>query len=257
MLNKADCALLTLAIFTQFKILIHTVINFRKSKRVPKGKAKKKIVDTFAKKEWFDVKAPQPFKVRDVCKTPINKTAGTKISTELMKGRVFEASVADLMMDEEQSHQVVKLRVEEVKDRACLTSFHGMRFTTDKARSLVKKWHTLITTSVDARTTDGYTVRVFAIAVTKRRQLQLKKTCYAKSSQVSRITGKMKEVLGKAVTSSDARQLTEKVIMNLLAVEMEKKCAVIFPVQNVFVTKVKVLKFPKTDSNKLKEIYGL
>ncbi len=161
------------------------------------------------------------------------------------------------MNDEDQSHQVVKLRVEDVKDRACLTTFHGMRFTTDKARSLVKKWHTLITTSVDARTTDGLTVRVFATAVTKRRQLQLKKTCYAKSSQVSRITGKMKEVLGKAVSSADTKQLTEKVIMNVLSTEMEKKCSNIFPVQNVFVTKVKVLKYPKTDANKLKEMYGL
>ena len=228
-----------------------------KSKRVPKGKSKKKTVDTFAKKEWYDVKAPPPFKVRDVCKTPINKTAGTRIATDMMKGRVFEASVADLMNDEDQSHQVVKLRVEEVKDRACLTQFHGMRFTTDKARSLVKKWHTLITTSVDAKTADGYTVRVFAIAVTKRRQLQLKKTTYAKKSQVDRITAKIREILTKTVTTSDTKSLAEKIILNVTGLELEKKCAFIFPLQTVHISKVKVLKYPKADSNKLKELYGL
>jgi small subunit ribosomal protein S3Ae len=175
----------------------------------------------------------------------------------LIKGRVFEASVADLMGDPDQGHQMVKLRVEDVKDRDCLTSFHGLRFTTDKARSLVKKWHTLITTSVDAKTTDGYTVRVFAVAVTKRRQLQLKKTCYAKSSQVARITARMKDIINKAVTTSETKQLTEKLIHNTLGNEMEKKCSTIYPVQNVYVCKVKVLKYPKTDINKLKELHGL
>jgi small subunit ribosomal protein S3Ae len=228
-----------------------------KSKRVPKGKSKKKTIDTFAKKEWYDVLAPPPFKNRDVCKTTINKTAGTRIATDMIKGRVFEASVADLMNDEDQSHQIVKLRVEEVKDRAALTQFHGMRFTTDKARSLVKKWHTLITTYVDAKTSDGYVVRVFAVAITKRRQLQLKKTCYAKKSQVDRITAKMKEILGKTITTSDTKTLTEKIIFNIIGGEMEKKCAFIYPLQTVHVCKVKVLKYPKADSAKLKELYQL
>lgn len=64
-----------------------------------------------------------------------------------------------------------------------------MDFTTDKLRSLVRKWQTLIEAHVDVKTTDGYTLRMFCIAFTKKRQGQIKRTCYAQSSQVRRQSG--------------------------------------------------------------------
>ena len=62
-----------------------------------------------------------------------------------------------------------------------------MDFTTDKLRSLVKKWQTLIEAHVDVKTTDSYTLRLFCIAFTKRRANQVKRTCYAQSSQIRQV----------------------------------------------------------------------
>lgn len=59
-----------------------------------------------------------------------------------------------------------------------------MDFTTDKLRSMVRKWQTLIEAHVDVKTTDGFTLRMFCIAFTKKRQGQIKRTAYAQSSQV-------------------------------------------------------------------------
>lgn len=60
-----------------------------------------------------------------------------------------------------------------------------MDFTTDKLRSMVRKWQTLIEAHVDVKTTDGFTLRMFCIAFTKKRQGQIKRTAYAQSSQVN------------------------------------------------------------------------
>ena len=62
-----------------------------------------------------------------------------------------------------------------------------MDFTTDKLRSLVKKWQTLIECHVDVKTTDNFTLRLFCIAFTKRRANQVKRTCYAQSSQIRQV----------------------------------------------------------------------
>lgn len=63
----------------------------------------------------------------------------------------------------------------------------GMDFTTDKLRSLVRKWHTLIEAHVDVKTTDNYTLRMFCVGFTRRRPNQVKRTCYAQSSQIRQV----------------------------------------------------------------------
>ena len=47
--------------------------------------AKKKIVDPFTRKDWYDIKAPANFKNRDIGKTLVNRTQGTKIASDGLK----------------------------------------------------------------------------------------------------------------------------------------------------------------------------
>merc|ERR1711953_1136513 len=139
-----------------------------KIRAFPKGAkkgAKKKIIDPFTRKDWYDIKAPSIFKVRDVGKTLVNRTQGTRIASDGLKGRVYEVSLADLQSetDAERSFRKFKFICEDVQGKNCLTNFYGMTLTTDKLRSMVKKWQTLIEAFVDVKTTDGYLVRVFCI----------------------------------------------------------------------------------------------
>ncbi len=64
-----------------------------------------------------------------------------EIASDALKGRVFEASLGDLIkLDDEDSYRKFRLICEDVQGRHCLTNFHGMDITTDRLRMLVKKW---------------------------------------------------------------------------------------------------------------------
>ncbi|GLJ11136.1 hypothetical protein SUGI_0144170 [Cryptomeria japonica] len=229
-----------------------------KNKRISKGKkgGKKKAVDPFTKKDWYDVKAPSTFNTRSVGKTLVTRTQGTKIASEGLKHRVFEISLADLQNDEDQSYRKIKLRAEDVQGRNVLTNFWGMDFTTDKLRSLVRKWQTLIEAHVDVKTTDGYSLRMFCIGFTKRRPNQIKRTCYAQTSQIRQIRRKMREIMVREATSCDLKELVQKFIPEVIGKEIEKATSSIYPLQNVFIRKVKILKAPKFDLGKLMEVHG-
>eukprot|EP00817_Percolomonadidae_sp_ATCC50343_P004254 CAMPEP_0117428454 /NCGR_PEP_ID=MMETSP0758-20121206/8155_1 /TAXON_ID=63605 /ORGANISM="Percolomonas cosmopolitus, Strain AE-1 (ATCC 50343)" /LENGTH=211 /DNA_ID=CAMNT_0005214813 /DNA_START=30 /DNA_END=666 /DNA_ORIENTATION=- len=207
-----------------------------KSKRVPKGAKKKKWVDPYKTKEWYTVQAPSYFKKTEVCKTPVNKSAGMRTAAGSLKGRVFEINCADLE-DESHAHRVMRLRVEEVHGAQALTGFFGMRFTTDKLGNMIKKWHTIIRAETDVTTQDGYVIRMFAIGLTKRRQLQQKKTTYAQTQQIKRIQARMRSIMEKSASKSDTKKLTQILLNGLIGKEMGTQCASVFPLSDALYTK--------------------
>ena len=145
----------------------------------------------------------------------------------------MEVSLADLQKDEEHSFRKVKLRVDEVQGKNCLTNFHGLDFTSDKLRSMVRKWQTLIEANITVKTTDDYLVRLFAIAFTKKRPNQVKATTYAQTSQIRAIRKKMVEIIQRETTTCNLAQLTTKLIPEVIGREIEKATAGIYPLQNV------------------------
>jgi small subunit ribosomal protein S3Ae len=228
-----------------------------KNKRLSKGKkGLKKKIDPFTKKDWYSVRAPSTFEVKDVGKTLVNRTTGMKNANDALKGRIFEVSLADLQKDEDHAFRKVKLRVDEIQGKNCLTNFHGLDFTTDKLRSLVRKWQTLIEANVVVKTTDEYLLRLFCIAFTKRRPNQIKKTTYAASSQIRQIRKKMTDIMSREASSCTLSQLTAKLIPEVIGREIEKSCQGIYPLQNVHVRKVKLLKAPKFDLGALLSLHG-
>jgi len=220
------------------------------------GKNKGKKIDVFAKKEWYDLKAPSMFNNRNIGKTLITKTQGTKIASEGLKGRIFEFSVADLNTNEEdQALRKIKLCVEDVQGTLCLTNFHGMDLTRDKLCDLIKKCQTLIEGNVTVRTTDGYTLRLFCIGFTRKMANQLRKTSYAQGGQIRAIRKRMVKIMTEEAVKCDLKELVGKFNTEIIADKIKKSCESVYPLQNVHVRKVKVLKKPKFDLAKLMELH--
>merc|ERR1711957_276655 len=113
--------------------------------------------------------------------------------------------------------RVVRLQVEEVKGFDCFTNFNGISITRDKMAVLVKKWHTVIEAFIQAKTNDGYLVRLFSIAFTRRQSRQVKATCYAKASQIKNIRQKMMEIMVNETQKSTLKDLFKKLLSEAIS----------------------------------------
>jgi small subunit ribosomal protein S3Ae len=236
-----------------------------KSKKQVKGGRKglkKKAGHPMARKDWYDVIAPVVFdetdKNRQFAKTCVNKSQGTKLSADFLKGRVYEVSYGDLTKDEERAHKKFKLECLDTQGRNCVTQFYGMDTTTDKQRSLFKKWCTTIEAQTTVKTTDGYLLRLFCIGFTKRKKNQVKKNCYAKASQVRAIRAKMVELMKKAADKQDLSSLVKALINDTISRDIERACTCYHPLRDkeVHIRKAKLIRQPKYDAAKLMEAHG-
>lgn len=230
-----------------------------KNKRVSKGGrkgGKKKAADAFAKKEHYLVKAPSYFATPNIGNTLCSRTAGLKRSEDNLKGRVFDVNLADLQKDEGHAHRKIALVCEDVQGRNVLTDFHGMDITRDHLCSIVRKWHSLIDAFVDVKTSDGYQLRMFAIAVTRRQIGHRKHTAYAKSSQVRTIRERMVKIMKEEASKLTLKELVRKLIPEAINKQMERVCRKVYPVQSICIRKVKVIKKPKMDAAKLLELHN-
>jgi small subunit ribosomal protein S3Ae len=105
-------------------------------------------------------------------------------------------------------------------------------------RSMVKKWQTLIECHVDVKTTDGYTLRVFCIGFTSKDGSSHRKTCYAQSSQIKVIRKKMNDIIIRDISSSDLKEVVNKLLPDSIAKDIEKSCHGVYPLHDVFIRKV-------------------
>jgi small subunit ribosomal protein S3Ae len=216
---------------------------------------KKKVINPFSKKDWYDVKAPAQFIRRQIGKSPVTRTIGTRIASDGLKGRVFETSLGDLNENED-AFRKFKLIVEDVQGKTCLTNFYAMNLTTDKLRSMIKKKQTTIEAFTDCKTTDGYVLRVFPIAFTKNQRDSHRETAYAQHQQIKTIRRKMIEIIQKEIVGCDLKQVVNKLIPDSIAKDIEKYCSYIYPLTDVYIRKVKVVKKPKFDLGRLLDMHG-
>merc|ERR1712087_741438 len=105
-------------------------------------------------------------------------------------------------------------------------------------------------------TTDGYKLRLFCVGFTKRRQNQINKTTYAQTTQVRAIRKKMMDIMRREVTNTDIRGVVTKLLPDSMASDITKTAASTYPLHEVHVKKVKVLKKPRFDVSKLLEMHG-
>lgn len=231
---------------------------FGKNKGLNKGKkgSKKRQLDPFLKKVWYDIKTPSYLKSDKAAqknRTMVTKTQGTRIETDGLKGRICEFNLADLNGQPEDGYKKVTLEIQEIQGKSCLTDFNGMSLTRDKMCQLMKKKHSIVEAFADCKTTDGYVIRLFALGFTKRAANQEKQFTYAQSAQLRKIRKRMVQIMQSEVAKGQLRDCVKALCVNKLSEEMMKQTNRIFPLDPVHIIKAKMIKKPKVDIVKLLE----
>ena len=114
------------------------------------------------------------------------------------------------------------------------------------ARRVARRW----------KATDDYLTSRFVTGFTERQPNQVKKTTYAQTGYIREIRKKMFEIMTREATSCDLKELVQKFVPEAIGREIEKAARSIYPLQNVYVHKAKILKAPKFDLSKLLELHG-
>jgi small subunit ribosomal protein S3Ae len=66
----------------------------------------------------------------------------------------------------------------------------------------------------------------------------------------------MCEIIAKEVTSFELKEVVQKLIPDSIAKDIEKLCSYIYPLTDVYIRKVKVVKKPKFDMGRLLDMHG-
>ncbi|OAG31924.1 small subunit ribosomal protein S3Ae [Nematocida displodere] len=220
------------------------------SKMKSKKMRAKKGVDTMAKKEFYNLTLPSSLAVRQAGVTVIDKSQGTYFAPDALKGRTFEVNQADLNTGANtQAFRKFKFVVDGVKGTDAISSFHGMELISDKIKSIPKKWHTLIEACLKIETVDGYTLRVFTVANTKRKPKAIKKNCYATQAQVKSIRKIIFKIIEEEIKDCTIHDIMKKLMSESIGTRIEQEGFKVYPLQNCHVKKVKVVKRPKVDDS--------
>lgn len=66
----------------------------------------------------------------------------------------------------------------------------------------------------------------------------------------------MVEIITRDITGSDLKEVVNKLLPDSIAKDIEKACQGIYPLHDVYIRKVKVLKKPRFELSKLLELHG-
>merc|ERR1712146_126357 len=206
----------------------------------------------FSKKQWYKIQSPPSVANSvQVGWTPVNKTAGTKLSKDSLIGRVCEVSYADIQEPTQFAYKKVRMQVEEVKGSALYTSFYGINIIKEKLYQYLRKRMSLIDVVADIRTQDGYILRCLITTFTAKKLGQVKSNTYAKHSQVRAIRKAFVKYITRRASTSTIGDFAQNVMGEDISQKLLDKGKKIYPLSYVLVRKVKVLKKSKIDVNKL------
>lgn len=212
----------------------------KKRKGKGKGKAsKRRMVDTWKSKVWYDVYASQSFNEEFIGSVPCG-------NPDHLIGRTIETILYYFTGDFTDSHVKLKFKIYNVNGIKCKTRFVGHSFTRDFSRSLVRRGSTRIAGIFNITTKDDVLLRVTAVAFTIRR---------AKASQRNTIRKIIHDVLQEHAKASTYSKFIQSMVFDKIADNIASIANEIYRIRDCKVNKSKLLSPLDELDQKIEEVY--
>ncbi|MBD3353557.1 MAG: 30S ribosomal protein S3ae [Candidatus Lokiarchaeota archaeon] len=200
-----------------------------RKKKAKRGRGRRKVVDAWKSKKWYEVYAPKSFKEAFIGQIPASD------ENELYN-RTIECLLYDFTKNFDHAHIKLRFKIEEIIGTRCNTKFIGHELTRDFIRALIHRGTTRIDGVFNYKTADGFIYRVSAFCVTVRR---------AKGSQKKSMRKIIYEVLNEFAKSSKHGKFVRGMIYGQFAENIRKIVKTIYPVAECQVRKSKLVSYPE------------
>lgn len=188
----------------------------------------KAVKDKWRRKEWYDIILPRYFGETKVGETPAEEG-------ELLQGRVFETTLAQITGDFSQEYIKMYFQVTGVDEHKAQTVFKGHEYLRDYLRSLVRRRSTKVDGIYRITTTDGFKVKIIICALTQVR---------IKSSQEHEIRALMTAIVAEKAKTLTFDQLAHEMVLGKLASDVYSQAKNVTALRHVGVRKSELISAP-------------
>jgi len=189
---------------------------------------KRRKIDTWKTKKWYDILAPKMFG-----EVKVGETIAS--NPEQLIGRVIETTMKDISGDFTKQHIKLRFQIIDVRGNNAYTRFKGQNLSREYMRSQIRRKSTRVEGIVDVSTKDGHKLRIRVIALAFGR---------AQTSQERAIRRILVDMIRKAAEERDLDTFVQEVVAGKISANMYREASKIYPLKRVEVRKIKVLKYP-------------
>ncbi len=186
---------------------------------------KRRMVDTWKTKKWYNVLAPKMFEEVKIGETIVS-------SPEDLIGRTIEVSMKDIAGDFTRQHIKLKFQIVDVRGENAHTIFRGQRLSREYLRSQIRRKNTKVEGIVDVITKDSHKIRVKVIALGYGR---------AQTSQEKRIRALLMDMVKAFAQDKSLDGFVRDSVNGKIPSEIYRSANKVYPLKRVEIRKIKYI----------------
>jgi len=195
----------------------------------PDEKEERIMVKKWKGKEWFNILAPGDLGAKLIGQTPTT-------DPKTIINRNIEVSIAELTGDNRKQHMKIRLRINRIEGKTCLTSFNGLESAREHKMRMVRKRNQKVESIFNTSTKDGWFLKTkFLVILNGNTTTTIQtKVRHFVAKQVMELTGK-----------STMKELLRRIISTEVQMKIKKEGSKIYPIRFSEVARLKVLRSPE------------